>query len=43
MREMRNAYTILARKPERKSPFGRPRHGWDYNIRKGHLNQLYIT
>jgi len=25
--EMRNAYKILVRKPERKRPHGRPRHG----------------
>jgi len=43
MREMRNACTIPARKLEKKRPLGRPRHGWDYNIRSGHLNQLHIT
>jgi hypothetical protein len=33
MREMRNAYDILVGKPEAKSPLGRPRHRWKYNIR----------
>jgi hypothetical protein len=28
-----NAYSILLRKPEGKRPFGRPRHGWEDNIR----------
>jgi hypothetical protein len=33
MREMRNAYKILAGKPERKSPFGRPGYKWkDYGF-----------
>jgi hypothetical protein len=26
--ERRNAYRILVRKPEEKSPLGRPRHSW---------------
>jgi hypothetical protein len=29
MREMRNAYSILVGKPERKRPLGRPRHRWE--------------
>jgi hypothetical protein len=29
MREMKNAYNILVRKPEGKSPLGRPRHRWE--------------
>jgi len=32
MGEMRNAYRILAGKPEGKRPFGRPRRRWE-NIR----------
>jgi len=30
---MKNAYKILARKPEGKRTVGRPRCGWKYNIR----------
>jgi hypothetical protein len=26
---VRNAYTILVRKCEEKTPLGRPRHGWE--------------
>jgi hypothetical protein len=33
MREMRNAYSILVRKPEGKKPFGRYRCGCKYNIK----------
>jgi len=33
MGDMRNAYNILVGKPERKIPFGRPRHRWEDNIR----------
>jgi hypothetical protein len=33
MRETRNACTVLARKPERKRPLGRPSDKWDYNIK----------
>jgi hypothetical protein len=29
MGQMRNAYKILVRKPERKRPCGRPRHRWE--------------
>jgi hypothetical protein len=29
MHEKRNAYKILAGKPERKRPLGRPRHRWE--------------
>jgi hypothetical protein len=29
----RNAYRILARKPEGKKPLGRPRHRWEDNIK----------
>jgi hypothetical protein len=31
--EKRNAYRILAGKPEGKRPLGRPRHRWEDNIR----------
>jgi hypothetical protein len=31
--EKRNAYRILAGKPERKRPLGRPRRRWEDNIR----------
>jgi hypothetical protein len=30
---MRNAYTILVGKPERKRPLGRPKHRWEDNIK----------
>jgi hypothetical protein len=30
---MRNAYKILVGKPEGKRPLGRPRRGWEDNIR----------
>jgi hypothetical protein len=33
MGEMKNAYTILVRKPEGQNPFGRPRHRWEDNMR----------
>jgi hypothetical protein len=33
IRAIRNAYNILVGKPERKEPFGRPRHRWGDNIR----------
>jgi hypothetical protein len=33
MGAIRNAYTILARKPERKRPLGRPRCRWKDNIK----------
>jgi hypothetical protein len=33
MAEMRNTYSILFGKPEGKSQLGRPRHGWEDNIR----------
>jgi hypothetical protein len=35
MREMRNAYKIWVRKPERKRPLRRPMHRWEDNIRIG--------
>jgi hypothetical protein len=31
--EMKNAYKILVREPERKRPLGRPRHRQEDNIR----------
>jgi hypothetical protein len=33
MEEMRHEYKIMARKPERKTPIGRPRSRWEDNIR----------
>jgi hypothetical protein len=33
MREKRNTYRILVRKPERKRPLGRPRCRWEDNIK----------
>jgi hypothetical protein len=33
MREKRNVYRILVRKPEGKRPLGRPRCGWIDNIK----------
>jgi len=39
MGEMRNAYCILAGKPEGKRPLGRPRLGWEDNIRMD-LNEI---
>jgi hypothetical protein len=33
MREKRNAYRLLVRKPEGKRPLGRPRRRWVDNIR----------
>jgi hypothetical protein len=30
---MRNACEVLIRKPEGKRPLGRPRHGWEDNIK----------
>jgi len=33
---MRNAYKIFVRKPEGKRPLGRPRCGWEDNIRMDH-------
>jgi hypothetical protein len=35
MGEMRNAYKILVSKPEDKTPFRRPSHRWEDNIRMG--------
>jgi hypothetical protein len=33
---MRNAYTFLVGKPERKRPLGRRKYRWEYNI------QMYL-
>jgi hypothetical protein len=33
MRQMRNTYNIMVRKPERKAPHGRPRRRWEDSIR----------
>jgi hypothetical protein len=35
MRGRRSAYKVLVGKPERKNPFGRPRHMWDNNFHMG--------
>jgi hypothetical protein len=32
--ERRGVYRVLVGKPERKTPFGRPRHSWEDNIKK---------
>jgi hypothetical protein len=34
MGENRNPYKIVVGKPEGKIPLGRPRHGWEDNIKK---------
>jgi hypothetical protein len=31
--ESRGVYRVLVGKPERKKPLGRPRHGWEDNIK----------
>jgi hypothetical protein len=33
---MSNAYNTLVGKPEGKRPYGKPRLGWEYNIRLDH-------
>ena len=33
MEQSRNAYRVLVGKPEGKRPLGRPRHGWEGNIK----------
>jgi hypothetical protein len=33
MEEKRDAYRTLVGKPERRRPLGRPRRGWEYNIK----------
>jgi hypothetical protein len=33
MVKIRNAYSILVRKPQEKRPLGRPRRSWKDNIR----------
>ena len=33
MEQSRNAYRVLVRIPEGKRPLGRPRHGWEDNIK----------
>jgi hypothetical protein len=32
--EKGNAYRLLVGKPEGKRPVGRPRHRWEYNIKR---------
>jgi hypothetical protein len=45
--EVRNAYKILAAKPEGKGPLGRPRHRWKDNIKmylkKGGLDWIHLA
>ena len=31
--ERKGVYNVLVAKHEGKKPFGKPRHGWDYNIK----------
>jgi hypothetical protein len=33
MEDRRDAYTVLGEKPERRKPLGRPRRGWENNIK----------
>jgi hypothetical protein len=33
MEEKKGVYRVLTGKPEGKSPFGRPRHRWEDNIK----------
>ena len=33
MEQFRNPYRVLVGKPERKRPLGRPRRGWEDNIK----------
>jgi hypothetical protein len=33
MHDMRNAHKILVNKPKGKRPYGRPRYGWEDNIK----------
>jgi hypothetical protein len=42
MGEMRNSYKILVVKPERKSPFGRPRCRWEANIKLYLKERLWV-
>ena len=39
MGESRGVYRVLARKPEGKSPLGKPRYRWNENI-KMHLHEV---
>jgi len=41
MGEGRGIYRVLVRRPERKRPLGRPRRGWEDNIKIG-LRELGI-
>jgi predicted small integral membrane protein len=48
--EMRNAYKILAGKPERKTALGRHRHRWEDNIKMdlretgfGHVDWIHLA
>jgi hypothetical protein len=42
MGDMRNAYKVLARKPEGKRPLGRARHRWENNIGMDHGETSYV-
>jgi hypothetical protein len=42
MGEMRNAYKILAGKPEGRRPLGRPRRRWVDNIKMDHRAMIWI-
>jgi hypothetical protein len=41
MGDVRNAHTILVRKPKEKRPLGRPRNKWEYIIRM-YLRQICL-
>jgi hypothetical protein len=41
MEEIRNVYKLLIRKHERKRPLGRPRRGWEDNIRV-YLREMWL-
>jgi hypothetical protein len=50
MREKRNAYRVLVRKPEGRRALGRPRCRWEYNIKMelreigwGDLGWIHLT
>jgi hypothetical protein len=42
MGEGRGVHRVLVGKPEGKRPLGRPRHGWEDNIKRD-LQELVIT
>jgi len=50
MGELRDVYRVLVRKPEGKSPLGRPRNRWEHNImmdlqelRCGGMDWIYLA